>query len=84
MPKGGRPDLQLFVMPLSVDKPGKPLHAFSGFTTSFWQCHPESRGSVRIASDDPMADPVIRTNYLSAGEGPEGHRGGHPAGPGAL
>ena len=64
--EGGRPDLQLFVMPLSVDKPGMPLHNYSGFTTSFWQCHPESRGSVRIASGDPLADPVIHTNYLSA------------------
>ena len=43
----GQPDLQLFVMPLSVDKPGMPLHRYSGFTTSFWQCHPESRGSVQ-------------------------------------
>lgn len=64
--EGGRPDLQLFVMPLSVDKPGMPLHRYSGFTTSFWQCHPESRGSVRIASADPLADPLIQTNYLSA------------------
>lgn len=63
--EGGRPDLQLFVMPLSVDKPGKPLHRYSGFTTSFWQCHPESRGSVSIKSTDPFADPRIRTNYLS-------------------
>ncbi len=62
----GRPDLQLFVMPLSVDKPGTPLHRYSGFTTSFWQCHPESRGSVQIATADPLADPRIRTNYLSA------------------
>ncbi|WP_419912607.1 GMC family oxidoreductase [Hoeflea sp.] len=62
---GNRPDLQLFVMPLSVDKPGTPLHRYSGFTTSYWQCHPESRGSVLIASNDPFEDPVIRTNYLS-------------------
>lgn len=64
--QNGRPDVQLFVMPLSVDKPGKPLHRYSGFTTAFWQCHPESRGSIRIASDDPLADPHINTNYLSA------------------
>ncbi|TRD15351.1 GMC family oxidoreductase [Palleronia caenipelagi] len=63
--KGRRPDIQLFVMPLSVDKPGKPLHRYSGFTTSVWQCHPESRGSIRIASTDPAADPQIRPNYLS-------------------
>lgn len=62
---GGRPDLQLFVMPLSVDKPGTPLHRYPGFTTSFWQCHPESRGSVRIKGTDPLADPEIRLNYLS-------------------
>ena len=64
--ENGRPDLQLFVMPLSVDKPGKPLHRYSGFTTSFWQCHPESRGSIKITSADPFSDPQICTNYLSA------------------
>ncbi len=63
---GDRPDLQLFVMPLSVDRPGAPLHRYSGFTTSFWQCHPESRGHIEIGSSDPFADPTITTNYLSA------------------
>ncbi|XOY55381.1 MAG: GMC family oxidoreductase [Rhodobacterales bacterium] len=62
--KDGRPDIQLFVMPLSVDKPGKPLHSYSGFTTSFWQCHPESRGSIHINSTDPSRDPTIRMNYF--------------------
>ena len=64
--EGGRPDIQLFVMPLSVDKPGKPLHSYSGFTTSFWQCHPESRGSIHINSKDPKADPTITMNYFKA------------------
>ncbi|WP_227269840.1 GMC family oxidoreductase [Roseobacter weihaiensis] len=64
--EGGRPDIQLFVMPLSVDKPGKPLHPYSGFTTSFWQCHPESRGSIHINSVDPSRDPTIRMNYFEA------------------
>jgi len=63
--EGNRPDLQLFVMPLSVDKPGMPLHRYSGFTTSLWQCHPESRGSIHIATADPLADPKITPNYLS-------------------
>lgn len=62
---GDRPDLQLFVMPLSVDKPGTPLHGYSGFTTSLWQCHPESRGSIGIRSADPFDDPEIRPNYLA-------------------
>lgn len=64
--RSGRPDLQLFVMPLSVDKPGTPLHRFPGFTVSYWQCHPESRGCVRLRSIDPLADPIIETNYLSS------------------
>lgn len=63
--KSGRPDIQLFVMPLSVDKPGTPLHRYPGFTTSVWQCHPESRGTVRIRSADPLADPEIQPNYLT-------------------
>lgn len=63
--EGNRPDVQLFVMPLSVDKPGTPLHDYSGFTTSVWQCHPESRGTVRVTSLDPTADPSINLNYLS-------------------
>lgn len=61
----GRPDIQFNVMPLSVDKPGMPLHKYSGFTSSVWQCHPQSRGSVCIQSDDPFQQPVIAPNYLS-------------------
>ncbi len=62
----GRPDIQFNVMPLSVDKPGTPLHKYSGFTSSVWQCHPESRGSVAIQSSDPFQQPKIAPNYLSA------------------
>ncbi|MCS0503665.1 GMC family oxidoreductase [Ancylobacter mangrovi] len=60
----GRPDVQFNVMPLSVDKPGTPLHAYSGFTSSVWQCHPESRGFVRITGDDPLAAPRIAPRYF--------------------
>jgi choline dehydrogenase len=59
------PDIQFNVMPLSVDKPGEPLHKYSGFTAAVWQCHPESRGRVDIVSKDPSADPSISPNYLS-------------------
>ena len=62
---GGRPDVQFNVMPLSVDKPGDPLHRYSGFTAAVWQCHPASRGSVLIRSADPLAPPRIETNYLA-------------------
>ncbi len=63
--EGGRPDLLLNVMPLSVDKPGDPLHAFSGFSASAAQCRPLSRGTVAIRSADPLAAPRIVSNYLT-------------------
>lgn len=59
-----RADVLFNVMPLSVDKPGTPLHRYSGFTASAAQCRPRSKGSVRIASPDPLAAPRIVTNYL--------------------
>jgi choline dehydrogenase len=55
----------LNVMPLSVDKPGDPLHAFSGFSASATQCRPRSRGTVQIRSADPQALPRIVSNYLT-------------------
>jgi choline dehydrogenase len=62
--RGGRPDLQFNVMPLSVDKPGDPLHSYSGFTAAVWQCHPASRGSIEIRSADPLEAPRVEPNYL--------------------
>ncbi len=60
-----RADIQFNVMPLSVDKPGEPLHRYSGFTASACQCRPASRGSVAITSADPFAAPRIEANYLA-------------------
>ena len=62
---GGRADVLFNVMPLSVDKPGDPLHRFSGFSASAAQCRPGSRGTVEIASADPLAPPRIRAGYLT-------------------
>ena len=62
--ENGRPDVQFNVMPLSVDRPGAPLHSYSGFTASVWQCHPKSRGNVRIKSIDPFEQPHIYPNYF--------------------
>lgn len=64
--QGGRADVLFNVMPLSVDKPGDPLHRFSGFSASAAQCRPESTGSVEIAGADPFALPRIRAGYLTA------------------
>ncbi len=63
--RDARADVLFNVMPLSVDKPGAPLHRFSGFTASAAQCRPVSRGRLQIASADPLASPRIETNYLS-------------------
>jgi choline dehydrogenase len=62
---GGRPDIQFNVMPLSVNKPGDPLHSYSGFTASVWQCHAESRGQLAIRSTDPFDQPRIEPNYFA-------------------
>jgi choline dehydrogenase len=62
---GGRPDVQFNVMPLSVDKPGDPLHRYSGFTASVWQCHGTSRGQLAIRSTDPFDQPRIEPGYFS-------------------
>ena len=62
---GGRPDVQFNVMPLSVDKPGDPLHSYSGFTASSWQCHAKSRGQLAIRSTDPFEQPRIEPNYFA-------------------
>ncbi len=66
--RDGRPDVLFNVMPLSVDKPGDPLHAFSGFSASATQCRPLSRGTVQIRSADPLAAPKVVANYLTEPE----------------
>ena len=63
--KDGRADVQFNVMPLSVDKPGDPLHDYSGFTASACQCRPRSRGRIAIRSADPLQSPRIEPNYLA-------------------
>lgn len=63
--QSGRPDVLLNVMPLSVDKPGDPLHRFSGFSASASQCRPLSRGSIQLRSANPQDAPAIIANYLT-------------------
>jgi choline dehydrogenase len=65
MAQDGRPDVQFLVMPLSVDKPGEPLHRFPGFSAVVNQARPLSRGVVALRSADPLAPPRITTNYLT-------------------
>jgi choline dehydrogenase len=64
--RDARADVQFNVMPLSVDKPGDPLHDYSGFSASACQCRPESRGRLSIRSTDPFDQPRIEPRYFSA------------------
>jgi choline dehydrogenase len=65
-PELATPDVQFHIILFSADRPGQPLHPFSGFTASVCQLRPESRGSVMIRSPDPHAHPAIVANYLAA------------------
>ena len=63
--KDSRADIQFNVMPLSVDKPGDPLHDYSGFSASACQCRPMSRGRLAIQSADPLKQARIEPRYFS-------------------
>jgi choline dehydrogenase len=65
-PEIATPDVQFHILLFSADRPGQPLHRFSGFTASVCQLRPESRGSVLIRSREPADHPVIVANYLAA------------------
>jgi choline dehydrogenase len=59
------PDIQFHIATLSADKAGARPHPFSGFTLSVCQLRPTSRGHVELASHDPLAAPLMFSNYLS-------------------
>ena len=65
MPDAATPDIQFHFATLSADVAGGAPHAWSGCTFSVCQLRPRSRGTVRIASADPLLPPAIRANYLS-------------------
>jgi choline dehydrogenase len=60
------PDAQLHFLIFSADAAGAALHSFPGFMTSVCQLRPESRGFVRIKSNDPNQPPAIQPRYLSS------------------
>ncbi len=66
-PRLDRPDLQINMFAWSTlerTKAGVVSHPFPGFSLSPVHLSPEGRGTVRIASRDPLAAPQIRFNYL--------------------
>ncbi|WP_175841923.1 GMC family oxidoreductase [Burkholderia arboris] len=58
------PDIQFHFSTLSADSAGGSVHPFPGCTYSICQLRPESRGTVRIRSDDARDAPAIQPNYL--------------------
>ncbi|MBA17013.1 MAG: choline dehydrogenase [Sphingomonas sp.] len=62
----GRPDSQAYLLAFSTTPDGRKLRAESGFMASAYQLRPESRGSIRLASADPHAMPLIDPRYLDS------------------
>ncbi len=60
-----RADLEYHVQPLSLPAFGQPLDPWPGITASVCHLRPNSRGWVRIVSQDPLDAPEIAPNYLS-------------------
>lgn len=60
------PDVQYHIANASFANPAKRVfHKFPGLTIGPCQLRPLSRGSVHIASLDPVKHPIIRPEYLS-------------------
>ena len=64
LPGAATPDLQFHFGTLSADLAGARPHDFPGFTMSVCHLRPTSRGTVAIASRDPLAAPALQPNYL--------------------
>lgn len=59
------PDIQYHFLPIAVRYDGKAVTEGHGFQTHVGPMRSKSRGTVRLRSADPAADPVIRFNYMS-------------------
>jgi len=64
-PEHERANIEFHAQPLSLDKFGDPLHRFGAITLSACNLRPTSRGTVRLASGDLDAQPLIAPNYLA-------------------
>jgi choline dehydrogenase-like flavoprotein len=66
-PRFERPDIQINIFEWSTvrrDKERVVPHPFPGFTLSPVHLRPDGRGTVRLASADPLAPPAILFDYL--------------------
>jgi choline dehydrogenase len=62
---GPRPDIQYHYMPATLDTHTNALEHSPGVTLGPCQLRPESRGTIALASPDPLDPPAIRPNYLA-------------------
>ena len=64
-PELDSPDVQYQFLAGSAPKTGDPLHKFPACTLVAIPCRPESRGWLRIKSQNPNEAPAMQPNYLS-------------------
>jgi choline dehydrogenase-like flavoprotein len=62
------PDIQLHFGMSIVDDHGRKRHRDSGFSCHVCLLRPKSRGTITLASADPMASPLIDPNFLGEEE----------------
>jgi choline dehydrogenase len=60
------PDIELIFAPVPYLDHGDTEPTAHGYTVGVVLLQPESRGTIRLASNDPLAPPVIDPAYLSA------------------
>ncbi|MEZ5789805.1 MAG: choline dehydrogenase [Nitratireductor sp.] len=64
-PSLDRPDLQLHFVAALVDDHSRKLHLGYGYSCHVCVLRPHSRGTVKLASGDPMAAPLIDPAFLA-------------------
>ena len=62
------PDIEITFITGIVDDHTRKFHMGHGYCAHATLMRPESRGTLRLASSDPMADPLIDPNYLDSDE----------------
>jgi choline dehydrogenase len=60
-----QPDMQFHFLPVAISYDGKAAANTHGFQAHVGYNLSKSRGNVTLRSAEPMADPVIRFNYMS-------------------
>jgi choline dehydrogenase len=62
------PNLMFHFLPIAIRYDGSAPAGGHGYQVHIGPMYSDSRGSVRITSDDPRAHPAIRFNYLSTAQ----------------